>query len=632
MNVISLVLAAALSAGNAEFDESAVKGAWEISVSRVRTQLAGEGLGDGELAALMLADPLAYANAEEAERLAERAFLDGTAARFTNECAKIAARLSLAVTNRPAFGEEAKAALVKRFAERYPKERAEACQRQAKTIATKVKPAESEIGVRDEKTLREELRRRIVEEQKTAVFQENLAYIETSVVEPILAAAKKEFARQKEYLMRTRTEAYAPSALERELEGNLRRNVAERRKRNSDPMSDWDVFPQVVKECVKPIAEKRTLERVARCVDEVKVPVDAGRIRRDIASDRAAHRQASESERIFRTAFAAEISSGALALAVAAAPEAEREEFSKYVKDHAASPAIDRAVETRVKRELLPEVKKVRAVIAEEDAEKRWPTLMDGTWFPEPELADAMCARSDYAKAVKNWRQSPGLVALAGASAETMLEESDRLADGKVAAAFERARSAITAQNAILGELAPQVLGEAKARKASWFRRTPDVKSITEMLVTGVGEKWGAARETVLWSPDEEKPANADRQHAEIFPSVRRRIDEMAKTIFEEMEKKDPQPEVKTEAKPEIPPEEPPEEKPEEPSDSDSEPTAEEPAIVISVKQSADGIELGLRNSGKQIFKRRAGMNLKDFRGAMKELTDALGSEVLKLK
>ena len=69
MNMIALILAATLSAGNAEFDSTARDGARDISLSRAREELREKGPAPGALEKAMLADPSALADALKAKSL-----------------------------------------------------------------------------------------------------------------------------------------------------------------------------------------------------------------------------------------------------------------------------------------------------------------------------------------------------------------------------------------------------------------------------------------------------------------------------------------------------------------------------------------------------------------------------------
>ncbi|MBO7720912.1 MAG: hypothetical protein J6T01_00745, partial [Kiritimatiellae bacterium] len=252
-----------------------------------------------------------------------------------------------------------------------------------------------------------------------------------------------------------------------------------------------------------------------------------------------------------------------------------------------------------------------------------WPTLADRTWYPPAELADGVAARSDYAAAVKAWRKAPEMAALAKAAAGvTVMEETAADADASVSAAFDLARNAIAAQNAIVGEAAPAVLGEAKARKTSVWRSTPDLKAIVDMLTGMVEERWRERRVATLWG-DGERPANAAEQHAELFPSVRRRIELVARSILEQMEKPKPEPETKPE----------PEKEPETPEKSDGSSDEEQPMeFSIVVRREGGEVKVKLDQGRKTIAERSARAEMTDYSKAMKSIADKLGRDILKLK
>ena len=359
-------------------------------------------------------------------------------------------------------------------------------------------------------------------------------------------------------------------------------------------------------------------------VDDVAVAVDAETVLRTMAADPLAHRKADESEKVFRGIYAAQVMDGARTRAAQEAPAKERAEFEEYVRAHATAPELVKAVEARIRREVLPKWKAVRAEVAKSEAERIWPTLADRTWYPDAELADAVAARSDYAAAVKGWRKVPELESLAKADhGDLLMEETSADADQSVAAAFDLARSAIAAQNAIVGEVEPSVLGEAKDRKSSFWRKTPDFKAIVGLLTEAVEAKWTERRAETLWG-DGERPSNADAQHAVLFPSVRKRIELVARQILEDMEKPEPEPEQKPQ----------PQEPPEDPTESDQQ-SEEEPQLLkysIVVERDGDEVTVRLEQGKSTVAERSAKAKMSDYQGAMKFVSDKLGTDILKLK
>ncbi|MGN0833764.1 MAG: hypothetical protein ACI4RD_08995 [Kiritimatiellia bacterium] len=609
---LPLVLAVALSAGNAEFDAEARRGACDIALRRLCATTAGQGLGTGVLARAMLDDPARFVGAAEAERACRAIYAAALADRHAAAAGEIVRQLGLATNAAVGAANAVARAVEAHFAGTFAADRAAAVAAQAKTLSGTIRPSEAELESEDEATLRRRMTASVVAGQRTPVFEENLRYVSERIVDPVIADGRRERKRQCEYLSRTRCEAYAPEAMAREIEANLRKNVAERQAREKEPAKAWGVFPGVLQKELPPVVERRAVGIVAKAVDEAAVDVSAESVRRAMSADPAAHRKADESERSVRTAFSAQILAAALAQAERAAPEGERGAFSAFVRRHAEAPELARAVGARVRREVVPKWQAVRAELAQAEAARLWPTLADRTWHPPADLADRVAARSDYASAVREWRSVPELAALARAGdGRPVMEESAAKADRAVAAAFELARSAIAAQNALVDEAEPAVLAEAMERKASFWRRTPDFRAIVGLLTDAVGERWRATRLQTLWGTGA-RPANAAEQHADLFPSVRTRIELVARKILEEMEKPQPVPERTPEP----------------------EAVVEEPqqTFAIVVERTDDRVTVRLEQGRSTLVERTAEARMSDYRNAVKAVSDRLGAEILRLR
>ena len=638
---LTLLLAAALSAGNVEFDQTARDGAASVAIARIEAELASKGPPSGALERAMLEGGAKFASCQEAKELCRGVFAAALEAEFAARTKAVCERLGMTESSQNAnvreSGESSRTdkasfATIRSiredsrfealFERAFAAERKSACEKQAKGIAGAVKPSEADVEAKDEKALREEMTQKVAAQQKTPVFEENLRYISEKIVDPVLASARRELKRQREYLTRTKCEAYAPSALAKEIEANLRKNVAERQAKETNPAESWGVFPKAFAEGLPAAVEKRTLERVAKNVDDVAVSVEPADILKTMAADPAAHRKADESEKIFRGIFTAQVLDGACAKAAQEAPEKEREEFAAYAKEHAASPEIVRAVEARVRREVLPKWREVRAAAAKQEADRIWPTLGDRTWYPDAAFADQVVARSDYAAAVKAWRTAPELATLARADGgKPLMEETAADADRSVSAAFDLARSAIAAQTAIVGEVEPSILGEAKDLKASFWRKTPNLQEIVQMLTEAVESRWGETRQKTLWG-DGERPANADEQHAALFPSVKRQIELVAREIFEAMEKSE---EAAAASEGESG-------QGEGEGGSAASPDEPQKTISISVSREGDRVKVSLSQDGTTVAERVSDSRNAAFQDAMKFISEKLGRDVLKLK
>jgi len=594
MSVLVLLFAATLASGNAEFEQATVDGAADIALARLDAQVAEKGLATNFLERTMLADPASHRTCAESEALCRTLYRSELERSYR---AKTSAILRELGSDRAPTEPDAKlldAAADRHFGPAFKADRAAACAVQAAGIALKVKPDEADLESKGEDEARTWLTGRIAGARELPVFEENLRYISEKIVDPLLADARKERKRQQEYLMRTRSDACAPEVLAKEIEANLRKNVAERNAKCDDPLRAWNVFPRTLRVALTNAVERRLLAIVEREVKSVPFAIDTNAVRETIVADPAAHRGAKASEGIFREEFARDLLANAYTKAEQSAPTTEREAFGEYVRARSDAPVLAEAVDARLKRDTLPKWRQFRAVLAKAEADRLWPTLSDRTWFPEAELADRIVASSDYAAAVKAWREVPELGSLAKASGDKPpLEETAADADKSVSAAFDLARNAISAQKTIVGEVSPGILAAAKDPSKGVFTTTPELAEVIDALTKGVEGSWDEKRLKTLW-PTDDRPANAEEQHKALFPSVRREIELEARRILEEMKKAEPAPEQKpqptAEQKPQPNPEQkpkpedpPPEEKPPEEKPPEEEQSQEEPLEMISI-------------------------------------------------
>ena len=622
MNMIALILAATLSAGNAEFDSTARDGARDISLSRAREELREKGPVPGALEKAMLADPKKFEKPAEAEVLCRGVFADELRAQFAAKARAIAERLGLESDKVELDAGKADEIANKHFASAFAAERKAAVEAQAKTIVAATRPTEAEFDEKEDWELREQMQKRILDEQKTVVFSENRQFINERMVEPVIKDARHEQKRQAEYLMRARCDTAAPSKLAADLKARLEENVKERREKADDPSKAWGVFAGTFEKSVGPAVERRTLDRLEKKMEATNVEVDVDSILKEIVEAPQKHVKQADSEKIFATRYSTALLARALDGACNDAPQSERDELREYLSSRLGGERIQKAAEAKVKKEVLPKWREARATAAKRQADDTWPTLADGTWFPPADLADDITARSDYAKSVKEWRSLSALRTLADApKGRPLMEEADSRADSEVAAAFDIARSAIAAQNAIVDGSHAQVLAEAKKRKDSFWTRTPDLKTIVGLLTQATEESWEASRLNTLWPDEAKRPANAAEQHKALFPSVRRKIELLARTILEEMN--EPKPE--NEEKPEEPPpeEQQPDETPEEP-----------PEVVefeISVRREGNEVEVSLKQGETVVESSTVPAKKDEFENAMFKVTSAI-SRILGLK
>ena len=145
MMVSVVFLAAALSSGNAEFDDVARSGAREIALRRAAAEIAEKGPPSGALEKAMLADPGKFEKEADAKRLCREVFEREAKAAFAAKAKAIDDRLDILTQSRrdsaSAFPQQNSAASAHQhlcvkevFEKAFEKERRSAVEKQAKGL------------------------------------------------------------------------------------------------------------------------------------------------------------------------------------------------------------------------------------------------------------------------------------------------------------------------------------------------------------------------------------------------------------------------------------------------------------------------------------------------------------------
>lgn len=607
MTPCALLIAAALSAGNAEFDRQAAEGAAVITLQRVKENLKTKGPASGFLKAAMLADPARFAGRETAAAVCRTLYADAALKTFRDEAAALRARLKLRAESLPDLTAADRDAVAALFEAAFDRERKAACAEQAAGLLSATRPDEADFDTKTDETLRREMLDRILHKQKTPVFEENRRLVSERLVEPVLQAARREQHRQSEYLMRARSDVLSPAKLADDLHRRLVDNVAERRAKAADPATAWGVFEKTFSRAVAPAVERRTIERLVRKIEAADIRVSDKDIAHTISRDPSQHVKIADSEKIFADRYAADLIGSSLDALCAEAPADERAALRDYLSPRRQDARIEKAVRALVRKDVLPKWRKARAQVAAGQFKKIWPSFNDRTWYPPADVADSLVARSDYAKAVRRWRELDVFADLAAAGG-TRMEEVDHKADRSVADAFDRARNAIAAQNAIVDGVYQPVRDEARRRRDAFWKRTPDLNAIVQLLTAATEKAWEETRLATLWPDVRHRPANAGEQHRALFPSVRRKIDLLARAILKDIN-------------------EPSDKKP----SSDETPEEQLEMFSIVVKRTGDTIEVALEKNGTSLISEKVPQKKNAFSHAMKKVSSRL-SEVLKLK
>lgn len=569
-----IFIALSLTAGNAEFEKAAAETAEEISIFKARGEIRANGPGKGILEKAMLSDPKTFSSRAAAEKEARRVYVAAAKNVFSNRISEIRRALAVKREMKAEFGRDDLNAVLQMFPAVFEKERADACARQAREIKAGVRPTAEEFDTVDAAELRRKTVSRILDMQEKPVFEENIAYISDSVVEPMFEDAAKERTRQLEYIRRVRTNEYAPSRMKSDIEKKLRGNLLSRSKDSKEPA--WDVFPSVLGSNLERAVAARAVKMLSDRVREADFAVVGNDVESVILSNRNAHACTKKSFELARKAVSGKLVAKALSVLLAEAPENQMDEMKSFFeKNGSSSKEIASAVQSKIEPDFSVRFSEVRKRLSEREFAAQCPKLSKGLWFPDAVLADDVAKRSDFKRAVSRWRRLPLRDVR---RPKVVFEESGRLVDAAICKAFEIARSAITSQHKIVDDASPGVLAEVRRRKNSFWTKDPTFKTVVALLTVKTERDWATGKKALLW-PDGEIPQNADEQHSALFPSTRKHIEMVARMIFDAMEKDDVE-----------------QEKSEEPQ--------EESLFSVSVMKKGGYFELSLGRDGEVLMKK----------------------------
>lgn len=564
--VLALLALSAAGVSRDAFDRTAAEGAARIVLNAIAGEaLTGGAAAKAQLVAAMMGDPGKYTVAAKAREGLKDDFRRWLEQKYAAEAAKVLERLARPGKPEDAFTAEFREKAVvmpsataeKSLSDVYPgafeAARIEACRQQAATLQATVRPSEEEVERLSAEELRKVLSDRLAKEQKTPVFEENLAYISEQIAQPMVEEAKRQRDWQVESVRRDRPDGYAPAVIQRALVERLARKVEDRRQKAKDGKWVYGFFPSVTNSVVVERSEKVAMQRAVDGVQELQLSVDASEVGKRFTQEPEKHAKRDASEREISAMLEGRVREAALAAVCAKAPEGERAQFGEFVRARSDKGAYAAAVHRRVGEDLMPQVRRIREEFARRQFSTTYPTVADGTWFPDGGTVDAFCERHDYKAAVRGWREQKELDQLAAAGkGKTFLEEADGLVDAGVQSAFDRANSARNAQLKFVQREGGEMQRRLKAADAS----LPKLEEVVAELTKAVEGDWTEAREKVLWNGVKERPKNAAEQHRELFPSVRERIVEKAKAMLEQAEKEKEEQKPKTPDQPDSSPSE----------------------------------------------------------------------------
>ncbi len=552
--------------GVAEFNRSTAELTASLLLEKLQTDVFAAEPDSGALSAAMDSDPATYLDPDDSRTKLETNFREGIVSRYQEEAGKYLDRLAGDAGRDVIFGKafltravelpaDKLADTVKRtYSGAFTSARTLVCKEQAQRLVSGIQPTELEFEETPHDKLSEIMTARVAHAQEKPVFKENMAYITSKIVKPMLDAAEAQRKEQRAYLENQPIEGWAPTAIGKALEVGIAKFVAESAPRHKEASNvAYGLFPSITGAVAK-VAENRAANKVARVVDDTVVKLDSEEILKEIDINPIAHRTVVASMKAFAPKLEQKLGDEALARCESLVPVEEREAFKTFAEASFKEGLIKGAIENRVRNVLLPEIKSIRGDCSDRQVKKLFGSLVDETWFPSGALVDSVCAQVDYRKAVKGWPDFPELEIFAKTAKEQpLMEESEKKLDEAVLVLFDRGRMAQSRQHGIVDDVFGEIKGLISAEK-----ELPDLDAAVKCYTEKVSGVWAQERDSVLWGDAAApRPENAKEQHVALFPSTVEKILLKVKSLMESIEKE----RQEKDATPEIPPEEiPPEE------------------------------------------------------------------------
>ena len=537
-------------------DRSAAELAATLAIDKLSTALAAAEPETAPLYSAMAADPGKYSDPAEAETQLRPLFTKGFSRKFSGEATRILSMLAgdagVEKVFGPAFARSAtnaSPAVVSRYvdenyAKAFKSARRRACREQAGRISAKVRPTEAEVDEMASEKLSELLVSRIAAAQTEPVFAENMKHISMSIVKPMLEDAFNQRDWQNSVVATAAAPGFAPSAIASNTLAIVRASVAKRKEAAEEPESVFGLFPSVVSKTVPERADARAAEILDGAAAATPIALDFDTFAKAIAESPASHRTARESIKAFSPGLAGKLVATAVASVSASAPEAERAELKRFADGHFLTKKTADALAARVDRELAEGLKPLRAAFADIQLKDFWPTLVDGTWYPDEALVDFVAESNDFRKALSKWRRIDELADFAQAEkANPVLEETSGKLDAAIVAAFEPGNAARARQHGLVDELFGMIRKDVDAG-----RLPKVVEKIVEVFTMRALDAWRMKRRDVL--PER---FLQEKRYAGLFPSTVRKIELLAKSLTESPEEQPPVPEEPEPQPPEDP-------------------------------------------------------------------------------
>lgn len=520
--------------GNPEtiLDRSSAELAATLAIAKLEASMADSTPDDSLLFNAMSASPGDFRSLALSRQALRKCFSDSLAHNFASGASQILQRLAGAnpvseifspsfldsATNpAPAFIESMTARCYDGL---FNSARSRICNQQAARISSSIRPDVAEVDSRQRGELAALLVERIAHAQTEPVFEENLKFIESSIVDPMIDDAFAQRAFQEDMAKTCAPAGFAPSAIAADIVRRTEASIEARRAAATSPDAIYGLFPSVTNTVAPQCAIIRATAILDGFIENATVPLDADAIADAICNDISHHRTLANSHAAFLPDLAKKTAVAAYNAAIAAAPVAEQSELAAFAQSHFTSKSAEAAIEKKVGKVLDAQLATLRNSFAASQFPSLFPDIATNAWIPAAALVDTVAQSRNRKKTLDAWRDIEELARFADVeSATPMLEETSRLLDSGIADRFHHGINAYDCQSKIVDSTYPAVVEEFSNQDA-------DVESIIAFFSAEVLAQWPVAANEILATSEVSA-------YATLFPSIGKKIELLAHAIMD---------------------------------------------------------------------------------------------------
>lgn len=415
---------------------------------------------------------------------------------------------------------------------------------QRQQIVGKVFPSASEVDRLSDKELRQQLAKRIVGFQQFPVYDENLEFIQKSIIAPVIKSAQQQRDMQLKIIQVTEFDrGWLPDSFSEMIRQNLHNWIAVTR-RSCKIAKVYEIFPSVEKK-ISQVAKTAALAKFSRYLLQLKPKIKVAELVDAMLQSPQANRTSKQS----RTQLFKQLKSRTIARAItqysAQAPIADQPALKQFLVKYASNSTSCNTSFTQVfNTNCLKIFKQARSVAITKQFKQLFPRLADLSWTPQ-----AKAIQQYYKTNKKTYLRKPLMqpsIATEKINESQLLKETSALVKHNLNYIFANARRAIAGQDKIV---------ETVAGKIEKSLKTPEHTGVFLQLLSTLGigatnqpvineaqlynkflkqviKQWSASRIKLVWRPKSPRPSNINRKYLALFPDVKTKIKMLTKAMI----------------------------------------------------------------------------------------------------